>query len=71
MYHARATEYKVSSDQFKDSVQLNILLTHLFPMHSFSIPWKHHNTDVFRGKRESELGTNGLIKILILKAAVI
>ena len=42
--------------------------THLcpnpFPMHPFSIPWKHQKTvrfsDVFRGWRKGALGTNGL-----------
>ena len=36
-------------------------------MYLFSIPWKHQKTvrfsDVFRGSKKGELGTNGLIKI--------
>ena len=39
-------------------------LTHSFPMHPFSTPWKHQKTlrfsDVFRGQRKGALGTNGL-----------
>ena len=38
--------------------------THLFPMHPFSIIWKHQKilrfSDVFRGQRKCALGTNGL-----------
>ena len=40
------------------------LLTHSFPIHSFSTPWKHQKTirlsDVFRGEKMGALGTNGL-----------
>ena len=40
------------------------LLTHLFPMHPFSTPWKHQETlrfsGVFRGQKKGALGTNGL-----------
>ena len=40
-------------------------LTHSFPMHPFSTPWKRQKTlrfsDVFRGERKGALGTNGLI----------
>ena len=40
------------------------LLTHSFPIHSFSTPWKHQKTirfsDVFRGEKKGALGTNGL-----------
>ena len=39
-------------------------LTHSFPMHPFSTPWKHEKTvrfsDVFREQRKGALGTNGL-----------
>ena len=39
-------------------------LTHLFPMHPFSTPWKYLKTircsDVFSGLRKGALGTNGL-----------
>ena len=44
-------------------VNIYHMLTHLFPMHLFSMPWKH---DVFRGWRESGLGTNGLISMMSL-----
>ena len=41
-----------------------ILLTHLFPMHLFSNPWKHQKilrlSNVFRRCREGALGTNRL-----------
>ena len=41
------------------------VLTHSFPMHSFSSPWKHQKTvkfsDVFRGKRKGALGMNEFI----------
>ena len=42
-------------------------LTHLFPMHRFSTPWKHQKTltltfsDAFRGYKKGTLRTNGLI----------
>ena len=49
--------------------RLSFVLTHLFPVHPFSTPWKHKKTlrfsDVFRGWREGTLGTNGLINLLI------
>ena len=39
-------------------------LTHSFPMHPFSTPWKHQKTvrfsDVFREQRKGALGANGL-----------
>ena len=39
-------------------------LTHSFPMHPFSTPWKHQKTvrffDVFSGKTKGVLGMNGL-----------
>ena len=39
-------------------------LTHLFPMHPCSTPWKHQKFlrffDVFRGQRKGDLGTNRL-----------
>ena len=45
-------------------------LTHSFPMHSFSTPWKHQKTvrfsDVFRGWRKGALGTNGLMDELLM-----
>ena len=41
------------------------VLTHSFPMHPFSSPWKHQKTvkfsDVFRGKRKGALGMNEFI----------
>ena len=43
---------------------VNDILTHLFPMHPFSAPWKHQKTwrfsDVFKGERKGALGTNRL-----------
>ena len=43
-----------------------VILTHLFPMHPFSTPWKHQKTlrfsDVFWGLRKGALETNGLIE---------
>ena len=43
---------------------LDIRLTHLFPMHTFSKPWKYQKTvkfsDIFRVKRKGALGRNGL-----------
>ena len=43
---------------------LSFFLTHFFPMHLFSTPWKHQKTlrfsDFFRGWRKGALGTNGL-----------
>ena len=40
------------------------ILTHSFPMHPFSTPWKHQKTirfsDVFWGLRKGTLGTNRL-----------
>ena len=40
------------------------ILTHSFPKHPFSAPWKHRKTvrfsNVFRGLRKGPLGTNGL-----------
>ena len=39
-------------------------LTHSFPMHPFSTPWKQQKTvrfsDIFRGQRKGALGANGL-----------
>ena len=41
-----------------------LVITHSFPVHPFSTPWKHQNTllfsDVFRGYRKGALRTNGL-----------
>ena len=46
------------------TILLKAPLTHLFPMHPFSTPWKHQKTvrffDVFRRERKGALGTNGL-----------
>ena len=43
-------------------------LTHSFPMHPFSTPWKNQKTlrffDVFRGRRKGALGMNGLTHFL-------
>ena len=43
----------------------NFGLTHSFPMHPFSIPWKQQKTvrfsDVFRGWIKGVFGRNGLI----------
>ena len=48
---------------------VSILLTHSFPMHPFSSPWKHQKTvrfsEVFRGKRKGALGTNRSIVPLL------
>ena len=41
-------------------------LTHSFPMHPFSTPWKHQKTarfSVFSGERKGDLGKNTLIKL--------
>ena len=41
-----------------------LFLTHLFPMHPFSTPWKHQKSiqfSVFRGQRKGALGINVLI----------
>ena len=48
---------------------MHCCLTHFFPMHLFSTPWKHQKTllfsDVFRGYRKAALGRNGLRKLFI------
>ena len=47
-----------------ESVCIENILTHSFPIHPFSTPWKHQETVRFsyvvRGKRKGALGTNGL-----------
>ena len=63
--------FKYFCDQFPQGSLLDFggaifrkKLTHLFPMHPLSTPWKHQKTfrfsDVFRGYRKGALGTNGL-----------
>ena len=46
------------------------LLTHSFPMHPFSTPWKHQKTlrfsDVLRRQRKDALGTNGLTDVVVM-----
>ena len=37
------------------------VLTHLFPVHLFSTPWKHQKTWCFQGVKKGCIGTNGLI----------
>ena len=45
---------------------LKVLLTHLFPMHPFSIPWKHQKpvrfSKVLKRRKKGALATNGLNK---------
>ena len=45
---------------------LKVLLTHLFPMHPFPIPWKHQKTirfsKVSKRRKKGALATNGLNK---------
>ena len=45
---------------------LKVLLTHLFPMHPFPIPWKHQKTvrfsKVSKRRKKDALATNGLNK---------
>ena len=51
-------ENEIKSDDSKASCSS---LTHLFPMHPFSTPWKHQTivwfSDVFRGLRKGCIGT--------------
>ena len=47
-------------------LSLKVLLTHLFSMHPFSIPWKHQKTvrfsKVLKRRKKGALATNGLNK---------
>ena len=59
--HLRCLLLLLINDGEVDSVTA---LTHSFPMHPFSTPWKHQKTlrfsDVFRGQKKCAFGTNGL-----------
>ena len=49
----------------------SLQITHSYPMHPFSTPWKHQKTlrfsDNFRSQRKSALGMNGLTSQNVIK----
>ena len=59
------SEYTIRTWMVQQLFSKVISLTHLFPMHLFSTPWKYQITVrffyVFRRQRKGALGTNGLI----------
>ena len=69
-YNVKKKSLRIWSYLFKRQIiitnnrQIIFSLTHSFPMHLFSTPWKHQKTvrfsDVFRRYRKGTLGINGL-----------
>ena len=53
------TQNLFSESDRKTLLELSVILTHLFPMHPFSTPWKENRKNL-RGERKGVLGTNGL-----------